>query len=94
MTAMAHALRMDITITKIIGDRADLKSLLGLDRRFVDTWTAKGSGDIPMMPHIPDIGNGLLFHLGHVEAWLLEYFERGGTPMAAPIHIAKRKLRR
>ena len=31
-----------------------------------------------MMPHMPNLGRGVRFHLPSVDAWLLEYFQIGG----------------
>lgn len=65
-------------LSPIVG-RDELAVLLTLERKFIDRWTAGGDGAIPQMPHLPNIGRGMRFHLPSVEAWLLENFQLGGA---------------
>lgn len=65
-------------LSPIVG-RDELTVLRGLERAFIDRWTAAGQGAIPQMPHLPNIGRGLRFHLPSVDAWLLEHFQIGGV---------------
>jgi hypothetical protein len=58
--------------------REQLMVLRQLERQFVDTWMAGGQGSIPQMPHMPNLGRGVRYHLPSVDAWLLEFFQVGG----------------
>lgn len=60
--------------------RDELLVVRGLERQFIEEWL-KGSKDgIPQMPHLPNLGRGIKFHLPSVDAWLLEFFQKGGKP--------------
>ena len=61
-----------------IVDRETLMVVRNLERQFLDQWTKAGAGSIPQMPHMPNLGRGVRFHLPSVDAWLLKYFQAGG----------------
>ena len=75
---------MTVTITKTVGTREDLMTIFSLEERFIKAWLKAGCGNIPQMPHLPDLGSGTRFHLATVEAWLLEHFQRGGSAGELP----------
>lgn len=59
--------------------RDELMVLRNLERQFIDQWTKGGMGAVPQMPHMPNLGRGVRFHLPSVDAWLLEHFQVGGV---------------
>jgi hypothetical protein len=58
--------------------REQLMVVRNLERQFIDTWMESGAGDIPQMPHLPNLGRGVRFHLPSVDEWLLNNFQIGG----------------
>jgi hypothetical protein len=62
-----------------IASREELMVLRSLERQFIDTWTKGGTATIPQMPHMPNLGRGVRFHLPSVDKWLLEFFQVGGS---------------
>lgn len=65
------------TLSPIV-TRDELMVLRRLERQFIDRWIHGGLGEIPQMPHMPNIGRGMRFHLPSVDQWLLENFQIGG----------------
>ena len=64
-------------VSTIVG-RDELAVFRSLEKRFIDQWVAAGEGTIPQMPHLPNIGRGVRFHLPSVDEWLLTHFQIGG----------------
>ncbi len=69
---------MNAPISPIVG-RDELAVFRSLERQFIDRWVKGGEGDIPQMPHLPNLGRGVRFHLPSVDEWLLAYFQIGGV---------------
>lgn len=67
-----------ITLSPIV-TREELIVLRRLERQFIDRWIASGEGSIPQMPHLPNLGRGVRFHLPSVDEWLLGNFQVGGV---------------
>ena len=66
------------TISPIV-TRDELLVIRGLERQFIDKWIRRGEGEVPRMPHLPNLGRGIRFHLPSVDEWLLTHFQIGGT---------------
>lgn len=66
-------------IASPIVTRDEIIVVRGLERQFIEKRIAAGEGDIPQMPHMPNLGRGIRFHLPSVDEWLLEYFQVGGV---------------
>lgn len=58
--------------------RDELIVVRGLERQFIERWIKTGEGSVPQMPHLPNLGRGVKFHLPSVDEWLLEHFQIGG----------------
>jgi predicted DNA-binding transcriptional regulator AlpA len=69
--------------TCTIVTREELAVFRRLERPFIDRWIAAGEGSIPQMPHLPDLGRGVRFHLPSVDEWLLSNFQVGGKKEGA-----------
>lgn len=67
-----------IPISPIV-TREELVVLRCLERQFIDRWLVSGEGAIPQMPHMPNLGRGVRFHLPSVDLWLLSHFQVGGV---------------
>ncbi len=67
-----------MTISPIV-TRDELLVVRGLERQFIEKWLAGDDGDVPQMPHLPNLGRGIRFHLPSVDQWLLQYFQVGGV---------------
>jgi predicted DNA-binding transcriptional regulator AlpA len=74
---------MDSIATTIV-TRDELTVYRRLERQFIDRWMAAGEGSIPQMPHLPDLGRGVRFHLPSVDEWLLSHFQVGGKKEGRP----------
>lgn len=66
-----------ITLSPIVS-RDELYVLRRLEKQFINKWLASGEGGIPQMPHLPNLGREVKFHLPSVDEWLLKYFQVGG----------------
>jgi len=67
-----------MNLPSTIVTREELMVFRRLEEAFINVWTKGGSGNIPQMPHMPNLGRGVRFHLPSVDAWLLEFFQVGG----------------
>ncbi len=67
-----------MNLPSTIVTREELMVFRRLEEAFINTWTKGGQGAVPQMPHMPNLGRGVRFHLPSVDAWLLEFFQIGG----------------